>query len=226
MTTPKEALEKCAAALQLLTNEQTVVKFTGKWSGYGSVSVAIILDQANDALASLEGDAVERVALPPIPDDDADFTPDLARKIIAKYQAILATGLVPDEAAIRGDWHTTGWDRARNSGRILLVWREFAGVREHVELGRYSDSKIAWVNTYGHPFHAEPDGWAPLLPFKSEAAIRADERERCAEIADCMADEYDATSFTSTNADQVAALRSKEQAAHEIAAAIRSGGGE
>lgn len=57
-----------------------------------------------------------------------------------------------------------------------------------------------------------------------EAAIRADERERCAEIADCMADEYDATSFTSTNADQVAALRSKEQAAHEIAAAIRSGG--
>ncbi len=59
-----------------------------------------------------------------------------------------------------------------------------------------------------------------------EVAIRADERERCAEIADCMADEYDATSFTSTNADQVAALRSKEQAAHEIAAAIRSGGGE
>ena len=60
-----------------------------------------------------------------------------------------------------------------------------------------------------------------LVP--NDAAIRADERERCAKIADCMADEYDATSFTSTNADQVAALRSKEQAAHEIAAAIRAG---
>lgn len=95
-----------------------------------------------------------------------------------EMMALLATGLVPDEAAIRADWHTTGWDRARNSGRILLVWREFAGVREHVELGRYSDSKTAWVNTYGHPFHAEPDGWAPLLPFKTAEAIRADEREK------------------------------------------------
>lgn len=27
--------------------------------------------------------------LPDIPDDDADFTPDLARKIIAKYQQLL-----------------------------------------------------------------------------------------------------------------------------------------
>lgn len=28
--------------------------------------------------------------VPEIPDDDSDFTPDLARKIIAKYQAIIA----------------------------------------------------------------------------------------------------------------------------------------
>jgi hypothetical protein len=45
--------------------------------------------------------------------------------------------------------------------------------------------------------------------------------ERAAQCAECIADEYDATSFTSVVADQVAALRSKEQAAHEIAAAIR-----
>ncbi len=63
-----------------------------------------------------------------------------------------------------------------------------------------------------------------LVP--DESAVRADEREKCAEIADCLGDEYDATSFASTNADQVAALRSKEQAAHEIAAAIRSNRGE
>jgi hypothetical protein len=34
-------------------------------------------------------------ALPTIPDDDADFTPDLARKIIAKYQQLIAK---PDAA--------------------------------------------------------------------------------------------------------------------------------
>ena len=28
--------------------------------------------------------------LPEIPDNDADFTPDLARKIIAQYQAVIA----------------------------------------------------------------------------------------------------------------------------------------
>lgn len=44
--------------------------------------------------------------------------------------------------------------------------------------------------------------------------------ERAAQCAECIADEYDAT-FTSVVADQAAALRSKEQAAHEIAAAIR-----
>lgn len=36
----------------------------------------------------------------------------------------------------------------------------------------------------------------------------------------------DVASLRTANAEQVAALRSKEQAAHEIAAAIRSGGGE
>ena len=51
----------------------------------------------------------------------------------------------------------------------------------------------------------------------------AAETERCAEIADCFADQYDAITFTSTIAEQVAALRAKEQAANEIADAIRGG---
>lgn len=33
--------------------------------------------------------------LPSIPDDDSDFTPDLARKIIAKYMEMLAAGAPP-----------------------------------------------------------------------------------------------------------------------------------
>ena len=143
----------------------------------------------------------------------SELSESAAESVRVRARAILATGLVPDEATIRGDWHTTGWDRARNSGRILLVWREFAGVREHVELGRYSDSKIAWVNTYGHPFHVEPDGWAPLLPFKTAETIRADERERCAKVAEA---EY-------ADKNWHAMYR---HAAGAIAAAIRSGGGE
>jgi hypothetical protein len=66
------------------------------------------------------------------------------------------------------------------------------------------------------------DAILALLP--DAAAIRAAAFEEAAQVADCLADEYDATSFTSTNADQVAALRSKEQAAHEIGAAIRAAG--
>ena len=53
------------------------------------------------------------------------------------------------------------------------------------------------------------------------STIEAETIERCAELADCYADECDAASFSSTVADQVSALRSKEQAAREIAAAIR-----
>lgn len=61
MTTPKEALEKCAAALQLLGNESDVIKFTGRWAAFGSLTVADILDQAQSTIASLQGeDAVER----------------------------------------------------------------------------------------------------------------------------------------------------------------------
>ena len=105
MTTPKQALEaarNALVALRVRLNAEPAVQ------GRGWVSLGIVLndavEKADEALASLQGeDAVERVALPPILDDDADFTPDLARKIIAKYQAILATGLLPDEAAIRAD---------------------------------------------------------------------------------------------------------------------------
>lgn len=60
------------------------------------------------------------------------------------------------------------------------------------------------------------------LALKSRlSTIEAETIERCAEVADCYADECDAASFASTVAEQVSALRSKEQAAHEIAAAIR-----
>ena len=85
-----------------------------------------------------------------------------------------------------------GWlpinDGARAGGRILLVWRPFQGVSEHVELGRWNAGSGKWVNTYGRPFGSDdPDGWAPLAPFPSQGAleaIRAEERRIIAGLRD------------------------------------------
>jgi len=47
----REALECCAAALQILPkDERDIIKFTGKWADYGSMTVANIIDQTNAAL--------------------------------------------------------------------------------------------------------------------------------------------------------------------------------
>ena len=47
------ALEKCAAALQILPrSERDVIKFTGEWKHYSPMTVAEILDEANTALGT------------------------------------------------------------------------------------------------------------------------------------------------------------------------------
>ncbi|MGX9443898.1 hypothetical protein ACWX0K_15150 [Nitrobacteraceae bacterium UC4446_H13] len=57
-----------------------------------------------EALASLEGDAVERVARIIDPTFDVGIDESPARKTaLRKARAILATGLVPDKAAVRAD---------------------------------------------------------------------------------------------------------------------------
>lgn len=62
-----------------------------------------------------------------------------------------------------------GWldidDEARAGKRILLLWKPFGGISEHVELGWWSSAKQTWTNTYGKPFGGDPDKWAPLAPF-------------------------------------------------------------
>jgi hypothetical protein len=50
---------------------------------------AALWDNKSGIVAALRAYAPTVRALPEIPDDDADFTPDLARKIIAKYQELL-----------------------------------------------------------------------------------------------------------------------------------------
>jgi hypothetical protein len=104
------------------------------------------------------------------------------------------------------------------------------------DLGRY----IRWLKSLGEEAATALDALSAdnehmaetilkLNEYLADAnarALRAEQQrdeayERAAQCAECIADEYDATSFTSVVAGQVAALRSKEQAAHEIAAAIR-----
>jgi hypothetical protein len=78
-----------------------------------------------------------------------------------------------------------GWldidDEARAGKRILLLWKPFGGISEHVELGWWSSAKQAWTNTYGKPFNGDPDKWAPLAPFSpvpadaGEPGIKADD---------------------------------------------------
>ncbi len=62
-----------------------------------------------------------------------------------------------------------GWkpldDEAKSGARVLLAWRPFSGIAEHVELGWWSEAQKAWCNTYGHPFSGDPDAWAQLAPF-------------------------------------------------------------
>jgi hypothetical protein len=68
-----------------------------------------------------------------------------------------------------------GWreidDRAVSGERILLLWKPFGDISEHVELGWFSQSATGWVNTYGKPFSSAPDRYAPLEPFNSHATL-------------------------------------------------------
>jgi hypothetical protein len=64
----KEALEQASAMLVCLSRRYTIsenhkIRFTGKWSHMGEISLGEVLDNANTALASLEsGDARETIA--------------------------------------------------------------------------------------------------------------------------------------------------------------------
>ncbi len=227
MTTPKEALEKCASALQALQVERSIIKFTGKWEHYGSMRVSDILDQANDALASLEGDAVERVARIIDPgawrDQGYKHAEWRIQQSLIKARAILATGLVADEASIRGD------ERVARTPPGELDASHNSGEREPSVMPAYSSggtefrvlARLAWNNWPDTPEsrrviaeHETRDkvssaAWDRVISTLAtdlapdEAAIRSDEREKCAEIAksECYA-----------------------TAGRQIAAAIRGGG--
>lgn len=61
----------------------------------------------------------------------------------------------------------------KDGTRILLAWKLFGGLSEHVELGKWKDRQ-GWSNTYGRAFNGDPDAWAPLAPFALPSAPVSD----------------------------------------------------
>ena len=79
--------------------------------------------------------------------------------------AALAAAL-PFLQGVNDAWANT--DNAPKDGtRLILLWKPFGGISEHIELGRWSSDKGVWVNTYGHAFSSPPDAWTPLAPYKA-----------------------------------------------------------
>ena len=67
--------------------------------------------------------------------------------------------------AVEGGWREI--ETAPKDGtRIILCWKAFSGVSEHVELGKWKspngDFVGGWCNTYGHAFNGTPDYYMPL----------------------------------------------------------------
>lgn len=119
--------------------------------------------------------------------------PDLDRDIASAITELLSLRSKPVAGV---EVNKQGWRHidgdAMSGDRILLLWSPFEGIKEHVELGWYSNRLGQWVNTYGQPFSGEPDRWAPLLPF-STLSLPAQEpeedegsRQAAVDIADAV----------------------------------------
>ncbi|HEY1980715.1 MAG TPA: hypothetical protein VGH13_11560 [Xanthobacteraceae bacterium] len=81
---------------------------------------------------------------PEIPDDDADFTPDLARKIIAKYHEILANPVAVHLNMLRGGIAKPSWAQIKH-----LYPEEFgAPAQGKPDCGAEVQQHIGWIKLY------------------------------------------------------------------------------
>jgi hypothetical protein len=146
MTTPKEALRPFAACVFNDNGDITIDTSHLRTEDYM---------RAKSALASLQGEAVERTIKAALIAADCDsgdgsYIHCSVEKVV---RAILATGLVPDEAAIRAD----------NTANLISI---IADIREKTGLG-------------GKPMLNE---LADAIAAEMDRRV-ADERERCASEA-------------------------------------------
>lgn len=204
MTTPKQALEAARKCI---------------WSGGDSLATVAIIDEA---LASIQGeDAVERMAQAlldrfierskcrslsgkptfrdgtKITELPASYRDDFE----ADARAILATGIVPDAAAIAKLVAETGSRDVEDLKDMALIGQS---TMEAIEAVVTSDGPFKGWSPAQDPAEIITDLFGALTDGPDEAAIRADEREKCAAEVEALED----------------------CSPQYIASAIRAGGGE
>ena len=177
----------------------------------------------SDVTASLEGDAVERVAriksLLVSFHRNSCYPEAMTGELNDAAERILATGLVPDEAAVRAEI-TEARQEAADSLAILDAIADYVGcphdeeltvdhVRQHY-LKLEDAAQRQGIEDAGRIANAQAYGAA------REQAIRADERERCAKVADGWL-----AQFAHHEIKYVSARMYASDAIQDIATAIR-----
>lgn len=146
--------------------------------------------QEQEPIAEPVNDAYK---LPELPDDDADFTPDLARKIIAKYQALVAqrieqptsnrqvAGSIPAERASPSlPPHSASISKAMMRELVIsspLDYRSWLSIEGALDRALASHSQEAPA-----PHNSEPPEIVRTLNKKLEEAFDEIERLRLREL--------------------------------------------
>ncbi|UGY15258.1 hypothetical protein HAP48_0043155 [Bradyrhizobium septentrionale] len=122
--------------------------------------------------------------LPQIPDDDADFTPDLAREIIAKYQKIITDLTDPTLRSMRlddgGFNMELGGEVVKRMAIMMTTWFRESGAKNYVEIA---------INAIDPPFekflfYVQKRGDGALTPGEALSEAKAEIARYASQVAD------------------------------------------
>ncbi|WP_439398453.1 hypothetical protein ACRQ5Q_14400 [Bradyrhizobium sp. PMVTL-01] len=127
-----------------------------------------------------------QLEMPQIPDDDADFTPDLTRKIIAQYQKIIADLSDPALKSMRlddGSFNMAlGGAAVERMARMMTTWFRESGAKNYVEIS---------INALDHPFetylfYVQKRGDGARTPAEIRQAVEAENQRLRSIIKDTI----------------------------------------
>ena len=126
--------------------------------------------------------------LPQIPDNDADFTPELARNIIAQYQKIITDLTEPTLKRLRfedGSFNMElGGEPVKNLARIMTTWFRESGAKNFVEMS---------INALDAPFekylfYVQKRSDGALTPGEALSEAKAEIARHAAHVVDLEAE--------------------------------------